>query len=136
MSHHIGHVNLPHPAHCPLPHPTPWHDQHHDMNSPFITHFVSPTPFTHVFQCLSAQAPACRPPPLPLPALSHVRAPLQVKLEVPQWSSFLPVPMVQSVGSSVLQKVLDLMVPRFLAQLDVDYKKWATGESRQPVGGL
>lgn len=60
---------------------------------------------------------------------------LQVVLEVPGWCSFLPVPAIQSTGSRVLQQVLDIMVPRFLAQLERDYQQWAAGDtSRSPVG--
>jgi len=35
----------------------------------------------------------------------------------------------------VMQRVLNTMVPRFLAQLRADYDLWAAGdESRKPVG--
>lgn len=35
----------------------------------------------------------------------------------------------------VMQKVLNTMVPRFLAQLAADYDLWAAGdESRKPIG--
>ena len=37
--------------------------------------------------------------------------------------------------SQVMQRVLNTMVPRFLAQLRADYALWAAGdESRKPVG--
>jgi hypothetical protein len=58
-------------------------------------------------------------------------------VEVPPWSSFLPVPTIEGVGSGVMQNVLNVMVPRFLAQLRTDYQLWASGdESRRPVGEL
>ena len=35
----------------------------------------------------------------------------------------------------VMQRVLNTMVPRFLAQLRADYELWAAGDqSRKPVG--
>ncbi|KAG2435523.1 hypothetical protein HYH02_011817 [Chlamydomonas schloesseri] len=62
---------------------------------------------------------------------------IQVCLEVPTWSSFLPVASIESVGSGVMQNVLNVMVPRFLAQLQTDYALWAAGdESRKPVGEI
>ena len=61
----------------------------------------------------------------------------QVCLEVPAWSSFLPVDSISSAGSGVMQNVLNVMVPRFLAQLRTDYVLWAAGdESRKPVGEI
>ncbi|PNH01390.1 Pre-rRNA-processing protein esf-2 [Tetrabaena socialis] len=60
-----------------------------------------------------------------------------VCLEVPAWCGFLPVDSIESVGSGVMQNVLNAMVPRFLAQLRTDYQLWASGdESRKPVGEL
>ncbi|GLC55073.1 hypothetical protein PLESTB_000940700 [Pleodorina starrii] len=62
---------------------------------------------------------------------------IQVTVEVPPWSSFLPVSTLEGVGSGVMQNVLNAMVPRFLAQLATDYALWASGdESRRPVGEL
>ncbi|KAG2438569.1 hypothetical protein HXX76_005119 [Chlamydomonas incerta] len=62
---------------------------------------------------------------------------IQVCLEVPTWSSFLPVTSIESAGSGVMQNVLNVMVPRFLAQLRTDYALWAAGdESRKPVGEI
>ncbi len=61
----------------------------------------------------------------------------QVCLEVPTWSSFLSVASIESAGSGVMQNVLNVMVPRFLAQLQTDYVLWAAGdESRKPVGEI
>lgn len=76
---------------------------------------------------------SCTQPPLYTMCSTHLRT--QVVLEVPGWCSFLPVPAIQSTGSRVLQQVLDIMVPRFLAQLERDYQQWAAGDtSRTPVG--
>ncbi|KAF5841187.1 hypothetical protein DUNSADRAFT_14018 [Dunaliella salina] len=62
---------------------------------------------------------------------------LEVELEVPNWCSFIPNSQIEGVGSSVLQNVLNLSVPRFLAQLEKDYGLWASGDSsRKPVGEL
>lgn len=74
----------------------------------------------------------------------HARAELraramrvQVVLEVPAWSGFLSTSSIESVGSGVMQQVLQAMVPRFLAQLDKDYVAWSSGDiTRQPVGQL
>ncbi|GLI63020.1 hypothetical protein VaNZ11_005880 [Volvox africanus] len=62
---------------------------------------------------------------------------IQVCVEIPPWSSFLSVSTIESVGSGVMQNVLNAMVPRFLAQLRSDYELWASGDvSRRPVGEL
>uniref|UniRef100_A0A7S3VNW9 Coenzyme Q-binding protein COQ10 START domain-containing protein n=1 Tax=Dunaliella tertiolecta TaxID=3047 RepID=A0A7S3VNW9_DUNTE len=62
---------------------------------------------------------------------------LEVELEVPGWCSFIPNSQIEGVGSSVLQNVLNLSVPRFLAQLEKDYELWSSGDtSRKPVGEL
>lgn len=43
--------------------------------------------------------------------------------------------MLPMVRWQVMQKVLNTMVPRFLAQLRADYVLWAAGDdSRKPVG--
>lgn len=48
---------------------------------------------------------------------------------------FLPKGVIERVGSSAMQQVLNRMVPRFLSQLQKDYAQWAAGdESRKPVG--
>lgn len=58
----------------------------------------------------------------------------EVRLVVPKWSP-IPVPVVNTTGSFILQKTLDVVVPRFLSQLSRDYANWSTGDdSRQPVG--
>lgn len=56
---------------------------------------------------------------------------------MPAWCSFISNAALESTGSGVLQNVLNLMVPRFLAQLEKDYAQWASGDtSRKPVGEL
>ena len=58
----------------------------------------------------------------------------EVRLVVPRWSP-IPTQVVNSTGSFVLQKTLDVVVPRFLKQLSRDYAIWSAGDdSRQPVG--
>jgi hypothetical protein len=53
---------------------------------------------------------------------------------VPQWCSFIPVGSIEGVGRGVMQTTLDVMVPRFLQQLERDYQTWASGDlSRAPV---
>jgi hypothetical protein len=58
-----------------------------------------------------------------------------VVLQIPGWCAFLPTQSIERVGSGVLQNVLNVMVPRFLAQLQSDYSAWATGAPRKAVGG-
>jgi hypothetical protein len=52
-----------------------------------------------------------------------------MRLDVPRWFA-VPLPSVERAGSRVMQRVLDMAVPRFLAQLAADYEKWANGEER------
>ena len=60
---------------------------------------------------------------------------MQVCLEVPGWMIAVPVGVIERTGSSVMQGVLNTMLPRFLAQLRADYELWASGDtSRTPVG--
>lgn len=60
---------------------------------------------------------------------------MEVILQIPAWCSWLPADYITSVGSSVLQRALNAMVPRFLAQLELDYARWAAGDrSRTPLG--
>ena len=59
----------------------------------------------------------------------------QVALEVPGWFRAIPLGALERTGCSVMQRVLDRMVPRFLAQLQQDYALWAAGDdSRKPIG--
>ena len=46
----------------------------------------------------------------------------------------IPVGAIERTGSSVMQRVLNRMLPRFLAQLEADYELWASGAPRKPVG--
>jgi len=60
---------------------------------------------------------------------------INVDLIVPPWF-LVPVPAIEKTGSSVMQGVVNTMVPRFLAQLDKDYELWASGDgSRKPIDG-
>ena len=54
---------------------------------------------------------------------------IEMRLDVPRWFA-VPLPSVERAGSRVMQRVLDMAVPRFLAQLAADYEKWANGEER------
>ena len=63
-------------------------------------------------------------------------ASIELALEVPGWAgALLPMPALEAAGGRVMQRVLDAMVPRFLAQLAVDYGAWARGEERMPTDG-
>lgn len=60
---------------------------------------------------------------------------IEVVVQVPAWFSLVPVSSIEAAGSRVMATTLNLMVPRFLEQLQKDYKAWAAGdESRKPVG--
>ncbi|KAG2723404.1 hypothetical protein I3760_02G169300 [Carya illinoinensis] len=60
---------------------------------------------------------------------------IEVGIEVP--SAFRPIPVqaIESTGTQVLEQILRIMLPRFMAQLVKDYQAWASGDaSRQPLG--
>ncbi len=57
---------------------------------------------------------------------------LTVTLQVPRWF-VVPVSVVESSGSAIMQKILDVSVPKFLAQLQADYAKWSAGEVRDTM---
>lgn len=62
---------------------------------------------------------------------------IEVVVQVPGWFGFVPVSSIEAAGSKVMSTTLNLMVPRFLEQLQKDYQQWASGdESRKPVGEL
>ncbi|XP_076946843.1 uncharacterized protein LOC143618551 isoform X2 [Bidens hawaiensis] len=47
----------------------------------------------------------------------------------------IPVQSIESSGTQVLEQILKIMLPRFMAQLMKDYQAWASGDtSRQPLG--
>ena len=59
---------------------------------------------------------------------------VETDLQVPRWF-VLPMATIKSTGDSVMAKVLDAAVPKFLQQLERDYQAWASGdESRKPLG--
>ncbi|KAM7526842.1 hypothetical protein LguiA_016744 [Lonicera macranthoides] len=58
-----------------------------------------------------------------------------VSIEIPFAFRAIPVQAIESTGTQVLDQILKLMLPRFLAQLVKDYIAWASGDpSRQPLG--
>ena len=59
-------------------------------------------------------------------------ATLTVTLQVPRWF-VVPVGVVESSGSAIMQKILDVSVPKFLAQLQTDYAKWSAGQVRDTM---
>ncbi|XP_050209109.1 uncharacterized protein LOC126659823 isoform X1 [Mercurialis annua] len=60
---------------------------------------------------------------------------IEVSIEVPFAFSAIPVQAIESTGTRILEQILGLMLPRFMAQLVKDYKAWASGDvSRQPIG--
>lgn len=50
---------------------------------------------------------------------------IELRIEVPAWFRLVPLPAVERVGSRVMQRVLDVAVPRFLDQLARDYNLWS-----------
>ncbi|KAJ6900730.1 hypothetical protein NC652_026741 [Populus alba x Populus x berolinensis] len=60
---------------------------------------------------------------------------IEVSIEVPSAIRAIPAEAIESTGAQILQQILGLMLPRFMAQLVKDYQAWASGDtSRQPLG--
>lgn len=60
---------------------------------------------------------------------------IEVSIEVPFAFRIIPVQAIESTGTQVLEQLLRIMLPRFMAQLVKDYQAWASGDStRQPLG--
>ncbi|XP_041022137.1 uncharacterized protein SYNPCC7002_A1590 [Juglans microcarpa x Juglans regia] len=60
---------------------------------------------------------------------------IEVSIEIPFAFRVIPVQAIESTGTQVLEQILRLMLPRFMAQLVKDYQAWASGDtSRQPLG--
>ncbi|XP_068646498.1 uncharacterized protein [Aristolochia californica] len=60
---------------------------------------------------------------------------IEVGIDIPFAFRALPVEMIESTGAQVLEQLLGIMLPRFLAQLLKDYQAWASGDiSRQALG--
>nr|GMD33637.1 uncharacterized protein LOC109192591 [Ipomoea batatas] len=60
---------------------------------------------------------------------------IEVNIGIPFAFRALPVQAIESTGAQVLNQILGVMLPRFMAQLVKDYQAWATGDtSRQPLG--
>lgn len=58
---------------------------------------------------------------------------VDVDLVVPRWF-LLPKVTVRKTGNAVMAAILKAAVPKFLQQLERDYKAWAAGDpSRQPL---
>jgi Protein of unknown function (DUF1997) len=56
-----------------------------------------------------------------------------VDLVVPRWF-LLPKAAVRSTGNAAMRTILRSAVPKFLEQLEKDYRAWANGDpSRQPL---
>uniref|UniRef100_A0A7N0UDL7 Uncharacterized protein n=1 Tax=Kalanchoe fedtschenkoi TaxID=63787 RepID=A0A7N0UDL7_KALFE len=60
---------------------------------------------------------------------------IEVNIDIPFAFRAIPVEAIESTGTQVLDQILKLMLPRFMAQLVKDYQAWASGDtSRQPLG--
>ncbi|KAF5799015.1 hypothetical protein HanXRQr2_Chr07g0299741 [Helianthus annuus] len=60
---------------------------------------------------------------------------IEVSIDIPFPFRAIPVRTIESSGTRVLEQILKIMLPRFMAQLVKDYEAWASGDtSRQPLG--
>uniref|UniRef100_A0A5B7BQF8 Uncharacterized protein n=1 Tax=Davidia involucrata TaxID=16924 RepID=A0A5B7BQF8_DAVIN len=60
---------------------------------------------------------------------------IEVGIEIPFAFQAIPLQAIESTGTQVLEQILRIMLPRFMAQLVKDYQAWASGDtSRQPLG--
>ncbi|XP_076957303.1 uncharacterized protein LOC143632762 [Bidens hawaiensis] len=60
---------------------------------------------------------------------------IEVSIDIPFPFQAIPVQSIESSGTQVLEQILKIMLPRFMAQLMKDYQAWASGDtSRQPLG--
>ncbi|KAF8396504.1 hypothetical protein HHK36_018127 [Tetracentron sinense] len=60
---------------------------------------------------------------------------IEVSIDIPFAFRAIPVEAIESTGTQVLEQILRIMLPRFMAQLVKDYQAWASGDaSRQPLG--
>ncbi|KAI3799657.1 hypothetical protein L1987_34956 [Smallanthus sonchifolius] len=60
---------------------------------------------------------------------------IEVSIDIPFPFQAIPVETIESSGTQVLEQILKIMLPRFMAQLVKDYQAWASGDtSRQPLG--
>ncbi|CAI9091219.1 OLC1v1026184C1 [Oldenlandia corymbosa var. corymbosa] len=60
---------------------------------------------------------------------------IEVSIEIPFPFQAIPKQGIESAGTQVLEQILRIMLPRFMAQLVKDYQAWASGDtSRQPLG--
>ncbi|MFS7957590.1 hypothetical protein Hanom_Chr07g00668131 [Helianthus anomalus] len=60
---------------------------------------------------------------------------IEVSIDIPFPFRAIPVHTIESSGTRVLEQILKIMLPRFMAQLVKDYEAWASGDtSRQPLG--
>ncbi|KAA8534474.1 hypothetical protein F0562_031991 [Nyssa sinensis] len=60
---------------------------------------------------------------------------IEVSIEIPFAFQAIPLQAIESTGTQVLEQILRIMLPRFMAQLVKDYQAWASGDtSRQPLG--
>ncbi|KAG5126736.1 hypothetical protein JHK82_027571 [Glycine max] len=59
---------------------------------------------------------------------------IEVSIEIPFPFQAIPKQAIESAGTQVLEQILRIMLPRFVSQLEKDYRAWASGDtSRQPL---
>lgn len=60
---------------------------------------------------------------------------IEVTIEIPFLFRGIPINAIESTGTEVLERLLRMMLPRFLGQLQKDYQAWASGDSsRKAIG--
>ncbi|EHA8588355.1 hypothetical protein COCNU_scaffold004857G000020 [Cocos nucifera] len=60
---------------------------------------------------------------------------IEVTIQIPFAFQVIPVEVIESTGTQVLEQLLIIVLPRFLKQLVKDHQAWASGDtSRQPLG--
>ncbi|KAI8539726.1 hypothetical protein RHMOL_Rhmol09G0205100 [Rhododendron molle] len=60
---------------------------------------------------------------------------IEVSIDIPFAFRPIPVQAIESTGTQILEQILRITLPRFMAQLVKDYQAWASGDtSRQPLG--
>lgn len=62
-------------------------------------------------------------------------ATIEVAGLTPRYMNIVPIGVIEAVGNTIMQQIVNISVPQFLKQLEKDYKNWAEGDdSRGAVG--
>lgn len=60
---------------------------------------------------------------------------IEVTVEIPFLFRGIPMNAIESTGTEVLERLLRIMLPRFLDQLAKDYRAWASGDNARSALG-